>query len=77
MNDLFEIPESKSPRLLWIEKHMITTRKTGTDSDELGDCQRWIAQNPMKIGYGHTEDEALTQLALKLGVKLWNEEESK
>ena len=75
MNDsLFDIPETKSPRLLWMERHHIQTRETGTVSDELGDCRRWIAESPVGNGYGETEDGASTQLALKLGIKLWNEE---
>ncbi len=70
MNDLFEIPESLSPRLLWIEKHGIIICY---DS-----CRKqFYAIGANDTGWGDTEDEALTQLALKLGVKLWNEEESK
>ena len=74
MSDLFHVEESKSPRLQWMEWYSVATRQTGTESDELGDCRRWIAENPFSLGYGHTEDEAIVQLALKLGIKLWNEE---
>ncbi len=71
---LFDVPEQKSPRLLWLERHNIETRQTGTSSDELGDCMRWIAENPVGIGYGETKNEAVTKLALKLGIKFWFEE---
>lgn len=65
--ELFAIPESKSPRLLWMEKHCVMT---------LYDKARnqFAAVAYQQNGWGDTEDEAITQLALKLGIKLWNEE---
>ncbi len=80
MNDLFEIPKTLSPRLLWIAKHGFYTGKLNHTEDEAGDVPaKWVAtrQDPIfraiSVGYGDTEDEALTQLALKLGIRLWNE----
>ena len=66
MSDLFDLPESKSPRLQWMEKHGIRSRYCS--------CARWYAWSGMDDGWGDTEDEAITQLVLKLGIKLWNEE---
>lgn len=65
MNELFTIPESLSPRLAWIERHEIELFNYGKN------C---FVRCPHENAWGDTVDEALTQLALKLGVKLWNEE---
>ena len=73
MSELFNLPESKSPRRQWMEKHGITTAPRIWDAYE-GNT-RWAAFRYLKnTAYGDTEDEAITQLALKLGIKLWNEE---
>ena len=70
---LFDIPETKSPRLLWMEKHGIQTQQNSA-----GDWCAWttaiLTKTSINLGSGDTEDEAITQLALKLGIKLWNEE---
>ena len=63
---LFEVPEVKSPRLLWMGKHSVQTRNYSNGT--------WFVFNDQENAWGFTEDEALTQLALKLGIKLWNEE---
>ena len=78
MDDLlFDTPETKSPRLLWMEKHGITARQT-TESEykRLPSWEyEWVAiAHDEPHGFGGTEDEAITQLALRLGIKLWNEE---
>ena len=68
MNDsLFDIPETKSPRLLWLEKHNIGIIYDNTKN-------QFAAIGRQESAWGETEDEAITQLALKLGIKLWNEE---
>lgn len=72
MSELFDIEESKSPRLAWIEKHQIVTLRGKPDS-----WAAWINMRPtidQTIGYGETEDEAVVSLAVKLGIRLWNEE---
>lgn len=80
MSELFDLPESKSPRLQWMERHGITVRRYGPhDCGKPGwQDNEWFAMGKVhlnyEIGYGDTEDEAITQLALKLGIKLWNEE---
>lgn len=79
MTTLFDLPESKSPRLLWMEKHALQTHYF--KDAELG--KEWMAgianngrinDESSFIGFGLTEDEALANLAIALGVKLWNEE---
>lgn len=66
--------------MAWLEKHKIYTRSVKGEADELGDHKAWVAgvgdvvNRGFEVGYGSTEDEALTGLALKLGIKLWNEE---
>ena len=72
-NNLFDMLESPSPRLQWMEKHGITTAPRIWDAYE-GNT-RWAAFHYLKNpAYGDSEDEAITQLALKLGIKLHNEE---
>jgi len=73
MTELFDIEESKSPRLAWIEKHQIVTLRGKPDS-----WAAWLsarsARAEQAIGYGESEDEAIADLAIKLGLRLWNEE---
>lgn len=69
MSELFDIPESKSPRLIWMEEHEITTHQG----------EKWTAYSPLILdedttGTGDTELDAITDLARKLNLKLWNEQ---
>ena len=75
MSDLFSIEESKSPRLLWMERHGVTVRRYRPDEFDYlaGQDFAWMASNGTETAQGDTEDEAITQLALKLGIRLWNE----
>lgn len=89
---LFDVPEVKSPRLLWLEKHGILT-----DHSALAGVPPWMALIPLPedkgktlcacladngrrydeadlVEYGETQDEAITNLAIRAGIKLWNEE---
>jgi len=74
MSELFDIPESKSPRLQWIEKHCIEISPPIPMMN--GALCQWMAFNKPVVGtcYGATEDEAVARLAMQLGIKLWNEE---
>jgi hypothetical protein len=90
MTELFDIPESKSPRLQWIEDMGILTHRAPHMPEP------WMAIQPLEedkgkgiptimsescriyddanlVGYGQTEDEAITNLAKNLGLRLWNE----
>ena len=72
MTELFDIEESKSPRLAWIEKHQIVTLRGKPDC-----WAAWLNMRPtidQIIGYGESEDEAIADLAIKMGMRLWNEE---
>jgi hypothetical protein len=73
MTELFDIEESKSPRLAWIEKHQIVTLRGKPDC-----WAAWLSARSTRveqtIGYGESEDEAIADLAIKLGIRLWNEE---
>jgi len=72
MIELFDIPESKSPRILWQERHEITCVETDLDRPE----NRWQAMHPLTktIVRGPTREDALAEIARKLNLKLWNEE---
>jgi hypothetical protein len=73
MSDLFTIEESLSPRLAWMQKHGITAMQS-----ESGPWTAWSSliqgRTAQNLGFGDSEDEAITQWALKLGISLWNEE---
>lgn len=75
MNELFDIPEQKSPRLLWLERHGIKTTR-GEHYDEFEDkFFEWVAFIPdVDSEFGDTEDDALGKLCKNNGIKTWNEE---
>ncbi len=83
MNELFpqEQVAVKSPRMLWMERYAVTIWDHGDAiEDELGEHARFQAQGRSGLGMPHytegkTEDEAIAALAIKLRVKLWNEEQ--
>jgi hypothetical protein len=64
MSELLDIPESKSPRLLWLEKHGVWIYEFNTSYEA---AARGVT------GKGRTEYDAIVDLAKKLGIKLWNE----
>jgi hypothetical protein len=72
MSELFDIPPSKSPRILWQERHEITCVETDLDLPD----NRWQAMHPptQTIVRGPTRVDALFEIARKLNLKLWNEE---
>lgn len=73
MNELFQIEESKSPRLRWMDKHGVWTQKT--NAEEYEDPEHaWKAQAAGYVGFGPTEDDAIVELARLMGIALWNEE---
>lgn len=73
-DELFSTPETLSPRLAWMNKYAIKTRQ---DSAE-----RWTAwrslwshfPTPLNSASANTEENALFELAVKCGIRLWNEE---
>ena len=71
-DNLFEIPETPSPRLQWMRKHGVKTEKT-----EFVDFHQpehaWKAESAGMVGVGPTEDDAIVDLAKKNNLKLWNE----
>lgn len=69
MSELFNIPEQKSPRLQWLDKHGIWTCEVTLR----GKFQWWEATASGIIGKGATEDDAIVDLAKQMGIKLWNE----
>jgi len=78
-----------SPRLKWMKRNRVVTYHSliepavwyaGFDCREHryeGPCAFFAreegANGDLRIGFGDTEDEALTALCQKTGVKLWNE----
>jgi hypothetical protein len=80
MSDLFEIPETLSPRLRWMQTHGVEVHDSGVDHED-GDecditgnqCYRYYATCGEQSAGGHTKDEAIFALAVKLQLKLWNE----
>lgn len=86
--ELFDIPESLSPRLVWLRSSGILThhsprmeypwiaikpfeRDKGKDIGTIFAESCRIYDESHSIGYGNTEDEAITSLAHKLNLTLW------
>jgi len=66
MNELFTIPESKSPRLKWMEAHGIEV----SHSELTGYMAFGTAEGS---GFGDTAEEAILAYAKNIGIPLWNE----
>lgn len=84
MNDqLFDVPETLSPRLAWMKKHGVMTYKSPDFEPEEDPWCAWLPENNMEelglpedleqCGLGQTEDEAITALAVLHNIRLWNE----
>lgn len=74
MNELFQITESKSPRLLWMEKHGVLT-STATDcAYDPPLVTNHASATVIFVGKGETKDAAIVDLAKRMGIPLWNEE---
>jgi len=74
-DELFTIQESKSPKLAWMEKHEIRIKRNWEDY-EAEEIYPYVAYNfdlPSVYEGGKTEMEAISSLAVKLGIKLWDE----
>jgi len=72
--ELFDsLPPTLSPRLQWIEKHGVWTKRS-----EFVDFHQpeaaWTATAAGLTGTGPTEDAAIVELAKRMGIKLWMEE---
>lgn len=68
MDELFSVPENLSPRLKWMREHGITTTKTTVTVEK--DAVR--AQCGNKTEISENELDALTALAKRLKIRLWN-----
>ena len=81
MEELFNLPPQKSPRLLWLEKNKLRVEKHphfDNDEDEFGkEIFEYYAihdnQLDKAVG-GETEAIAIANWALQSGICLWNEE---
>jgi len=89
-DELFSIAPCPSPRMTWLRANGISTKRTDLEpedgkwptEDEFGnDVWPWSAFSGLTrfngepiVGYGITEDDALTELAKALRIPLWNEE---
>lgn len=87
MSELFPIESmtQDSPRLQWMKRHGVQTHFTSCGPSDDNDWQPWVAAfgDPFQVvnqdgdeamGFGHTEDEAIRNLACIHQVRLWNEE---
>jgi hypothetical protein len=64
MSDLFEIPESLSPRLAWLRDHGLTLKKL-----ESGRWECSLDEN--NCGRGDSQDEACIDFCLKTQLPHW------
>jgi len=67
-DELFNIPEVKSPRLKWMDKHGVWKFKPKSPG------QQWTATARGLEGRGDDEDSAIADLAKQMGELLWNEQ---
>lgn len=54
---LFDVAPSLSPKLLWLQRHSITTTRQGNG--------RWHCALGEDVGIGADEDEAIVDLCIK------------
>lgn len=64
MSELFDLPESKSPRLQWLEQHGLVLRKKGEHYECVMDDEN--------KGTGDDADDACVDLCLNTGLRHWN-----
>jgi hypothetical protein len=75
MSELFDnLPDSKSPYLLWIEKHGIDVSGPDIDGSMKAEAIDDSDDGILRESFGCSEAEAVANLAIKCGWKLWNEE---
>lgn len=72
MNELFNIGESKSPRIKWMERHHLRVEANPAPRGDSDIMQCFHGMTV--IGYGPTEDAALVAAAKSLNIRLWNEQ---
>lgn len=78
----FNLPDSPSPRLAWLNKHGVQTEQSPKhmigDEDEFGNrvfaWHAMIGDDAQTSVGGDTEQDAICNLAKIKGWKLWNEE---
>jgi hypothetical protein len=68
MNTLFDIPETPSPRLVWMEIHKITCEQM---PDGNGDSCYVASAGWAETATGDTPEDACIALALRLGISDW------
>lgn len=72
-DQLFDVPETLSPKLKWMRKHNIETGEL--ENDDGDKWTAWLQPDgggiPSTFCGGQTEEEALVSLALELGIKDW------
>lgn len=66
MSELFDIPQTLSPRLAWMHKH-------GISCIEMPDAENayYLATGGGEAARGNTAEEACIQLAMRLGIADW------
>ena len=72
MTELFNIPETLSPRLAWMKQHNLSV-ESGTNLDD-GDRFFEVRQGNKVILEDPSEDRAIVRAAKKLNLNLWNED---
>ncbi len=65
MSDIFEIPESLSPRLRWLRDHQLTIQKLENGKYE-------CSLDESTFGIGDTAEEACVQFCILTQLPHWN-----
>lgn len=71
---LFDVPEQLSPRLAWMKKHNIRINENLVSGGDCAFSAYMSGQPDCEVSYGKTEDDALQNLCIQYGLKLWFEE---
>ena len=66
---------TESPRLVWLRKHRIITKRLTLSGLGKMQWQAHVAGTELSA-FGATEDEAIAGIATARNLKLWNEEEA-
>lgn len=67
MSELFDIPESLSPRLAWLKEHDLTVTRLENGKYE-------CALEDLASAIGETADEACVEFCLVTGLRHWTHE---
>lgn len=87
MSELFNLPETLSPRLQWMQDHKVRTHHQPLMDEEGTGWTAWLPEhdwdathpdcyNPEfedSVGMAANKEDAIMDMAIKNNIKLWNQ----